>query len=94
MVRGATVTRLEWKNVTLTERRLQQVFREVFDNDKLALADELSPETLPAWDSLAHIKLVAACEEEFGVKFSLEETVESTSVAQLKAVLASKGVER
>jgi len=34
------------------------------------------------------------CEEEFGVKFTIEETVESNSVAQLKSVLASKGVGR
>ena len=82
------------ETVTLTDHRLQQVFREVFENDKLALSDSLSPETMPQWDSVAHVKLIIGCEEEFGVKFSTEETVESTSVAQLKAVLAAKGVER
>jgi len=34
------------------------------------------------------------CEEEFGVKFTVEETVESTSVEKLRAVLATKGVGR
>jgi acyl carrier protein len=80
--------------VTLIDQRLQQVFREVFENNKLTLSDALSPETMPQWDSLAHLKLIMASEEEFGVKFSIEETVESTSVGQLKAVLASKGVGR
>jgi acyl carrier protein len=80
--------------VTLIDQRLQQVFREVFENNKLTLADSLSPETMPQWDSLAHVKLMVGCEEEFGVKFSIEETVESTSVASLKAVLAAKGVGR
>jgi acyl carrier protein len=80
--------------VTLIDQRLQQVFREVFENNKLTLSDALSPETMPQWDSLAHVKLIMASEEEFGVKFSIEETVESTSVGQLKAVLASKGVGR
>ena len=80
--------------MTLTDQRLQQIFREAFENNKLALSDDLSPETLPAWDSLAHVKLMMGCEEEFGVKFSIEETVESTSVKKLKAVLASKGVGR
>jgi acyl carrier protein len=80
--------------VTLTDQRLQQVFREVFENDKLVLSDTLSPETMPQWDSLAHVKLMMGCEEEFGVKFGIEETVESTSVAQLKSVLAAKGVGR
>lgn len=80
--------------MTLIDQRLQQVFREVFENNKLTLSDALSPETMPQWDSLAHLKLIMASEEEFGVKFSIEETVESTSVGQLKAVLASKGVGR
>jgi len=80
--------------VTLIDQRLQQIFREALDNDKLTLTDTMSPETTPAWDSLAHVKLMMGCEEDFGVKFSIEETVESTSVAKLRAVLAAKGVGR
>jgi acyl carrier protein len=80
--------------VTLIDQRLQQIFREAFDNDKLALTESLTPETLPQWDSLGHVKLIMGCEEEFGVKFTIEETVESISVGKLKSVLASKGVGR
>ena len=80
--------------MTLNDQRLQQIFREALDNDKLTLTDALSPESMPQWDSLAHVKLMMGCEEEFGVKFTIEETVESTSVGKLKAVLASKGVAR
>ncbi len=82
------------ETVTSIDQRLQQVFREVFENDKLTFSGALSPETMPQWDSLAHVKLMMACEEEFGVKFSIEETVESTSAASLKAVLAAKGAGR
>lgn len=80
--------------MTLIDRRLQQIFREALDNDKLTLTDALSPESMPQWDSLAHVKLMMGCEEEFGVKFTIEETVESTSVGKLKSVLALKGVAR
>ena len=80
--------------MTLIDQRLQQIFREAFDNDKLPLTDALSPESMPQWDSLAHVKLMMGCEEEFGVKFTIEETVESTSVGKLKSVLALKGVAR
>ena len=74
------------------DQRLQRIFREAFGNDKLSLSDSLSPETMAEWDSLGHLKLMLGCEEEFGVKFTIEETVETTSVGKLKAVLASKGV--
>jgi len=80
--------------VTLVDQRLQQIFREAFENDKLTLSDSLSLESMPQWDSLAHVKLMMGCEEEFGVKFTIQETIESTSVGKLKAVLASKGVGR
>ena len=80
--------------MTLIDQRLQQIFREAFENNKLTLADSLSPETMPQWDSLGHVKLITGCEEEFGVKFTIEETVESNSVGKLKSVLASKGVAR
>ena len=80
--------------MTLIDQRLQQIFREAFDDDKLTVTDSLSPETMPEWDSLAQVKLIVGCEEEFGVKFTVEETVESTSVEKLRAVLATKGVGR
>jgi acyl carrier protein len=80
--------------VTLIDQRLQQIFREAFDDETLTLTDGLSPENMPDWDSLAHIKLLVGCEEEFGVKFSTEETMDSTSVGKLKSVLAGKGVAR
>ncbi len=85
---------IESDTVTQIDQRLQQIFREVFDNDKMTISDGLSAETMPEWDSLAHVKLIMACEEEFGVKFSIEQTVESNSVAKLKAVLAAKGAGR
>lgn len=78
--------------VALIDQRLQQIFREAFDNDKLSVTDSLSPETVPEWDSLVQVKLIVGCEEEFGVKFSIEETIESNSVGKLKSVLAAKGV--
>ncbi|HUE03349.1 MAG TPA: acyl carrier protein [Bryobacteraceae bacterium] len=80
--------------MTLLDQRLQRIFREALESDKLALTDSLSPETLLEWDSLGHVKLIVGCEEEFGIKFTIEETVESTSVTKLKSVLAAKGVAR
>lgn len=78
--------------MSLIDQQLQQIFREVFENETLLLSDALSPETMRGWDSLAHLKLIMRCEEEFGVKFTIEETVESSSLRKLKEVLTSKGV--
>lgn len=54
-------------------RRLATIFREVFDDDDLTIAPDLTAALLPEWDSLRHIRLVIAVEREFALKFSAAE---------------------
>ena len=44
---------------------------------------ESSPDTIGSWDSLNHMNLVFALEEEFGVKFSDEAIVQMLDVATI-----------
>lgn len=53
--------------------RLQDLFRDVFDDEKLALDDSMTGDDVEGWDSLMHINLVIAIEKEFGVKFATAE---------------------
>jgi len=50
--------------------RLQDVFRDVFDDDGMELADEMSAKDVEDWDSLQHINLIIAVEKEFGIRFA------------------------
>ncbi|MBK9234526.1 MAG: acyl carrier protein [Rhodoferax sp.] len=75
---------------TDTRTKLQSIFREVFDDDQLQLSDSTSRETLESWDSLGHIRLISAMEDEVGVSFTLEETEAMTSVPQILATIAAK----
>ncbi len=70
--------------------RIRRIFREIFDDDQLDVSDELSPHVLPAWDSLAQVKLLLALEEEFGVQFTTAEAAELHSVGDFKRALVSK----
>ncbi len=74
------------------ETRLQDVFRDVFDDDSLVVTNEVSQQSFPSWDSFHQVKLAIAIEEEFGVKLSTDEVVTATSVAAIKAGLLRKGV--
>jgi acyl carrier protein len=56
------------------------------------ITDETGPETVAAWDSVMHLNLVLALEEEFGTAFSAEETLEMTSVARIRRLLEAKGI--
>ena len=70
--------------------KLQNIFQEVFDDEQLVLRDETSPESLDAWDSLGHIRLIAALEDEFQLTFTLEEIEVMGSVGKIRSVLADK----
>ena len=59
------------KNVILD--RLQDIFREIFDDDTLVIDRETSAEHIDDWDSLNHINLIVAIEKEFQIKFKLGE---------------------
>lgn len=48
-----------------------------------ALTNDSNPETVAGWDSLNHIHLVVALEEEFGVSFDPEQALELDSVGAI-----------
>lgn len=52
---------------------LQEVFRRVFDDDRLTVNDQTNADEIDGWDSIAHINLIIALEKQFGVKFSTSE---------------------
>ncbi len=53
--------------------RLQEVFRDTFDDPALELRDELTAADVDGWDSLAHINLIIAVERKLKIKFATAE---------------------
>lgn len=70
--------------------RLQPIFREVFENPSLRVERESSAMTVEGWDSLAHVNLIAAVEEEFRVRFALGELEELRCVGDMVELIARK----
>lgn len=66
------------------DAKLEHVFREVLGDDELKLTDDLSARDVESWDSLAHINLMFAVEEEFGLQFSDEQFTSFQSVGELR----------
>lgn len=58
-----------------------------------AVTDQLAMSEVETWDSLQHMNLIASLEQAFGVEFTFDEIVSMQSVAEIKHVLVSKGVE-
>jgi len=63
--------------------KVQQIFRDVFDNQKLTIVDSSTAESIDDWDSLNHINLIVGIEKEFDIKFSLNEVTALKDVGEM-----------
>lgn len=71
-------------------QRLDDIFRDVFDDDSLSVNPNTTAADIEDWDSLSHITLMAAVEDEFRMKFSMKEVVEMKNVGEMVAIIAAR----
>jgi len=71
--------------------QLATIFRAVFRLPDGADPRAAAPGVTPTWDSLAHVTLVAALENEFGVSIDPGDALRLTSFEETLAVLAELG---
>ena len=71
--------------------RILKIVNQVMDVPLEQLSEESSPDTVKNWDSLKHMNLILALEEEFEVTFSDEEIVDLLSVEIIVETLKEKG---
>ncbi len=70
--------------------RVQTVFSDVFQIAREQVRPDSSPDTIPNWDSLQHLNLVLALEQEFQVQFTPEEIEQLLSVELVASLLEEK----
>jgi acyl carrier protein len=63
--------------------RLNQVFRDVFDDDELEISRRTTADDVEGWDSLMHVTLIVNVEKAFKVKFSSSEVAALRDVGEL-----------
>ena len=67
---------------------VEQIIREVLAlSPDVELSDKTTPADISAWDSLGHINIITAIEEEFDLDISPEQIGELQSIADFKALL-------
>ena len=69
---------------------LQEIFRDVFDDEELVLTEKTCADDIEDWDSLAQIRLVVAIEKHFNVKFAMEEVEALQDVGGMADLVRSK----
>jgi len=63
--------------------KLNEVFRDVFDDEDITVSDETTAADIEDWDSLEHINLIVAVERAFGIKFTMGETTGLKNVGEM-----------
>lgn len=69
---------------------LQDIFRDLFDDDDIVLTDQTSAADIPGWDSLKNIKLIVRIEKAFKIRFGTGEVVGLNNVGDLLVLIDQK----
>ena len=76
----------------LNENTLKQVMATMLNMDVANINEDSSMDNVPNWDSLRHMNLILALEEEFKVSIPDEDAGNITSYKLIKLVLNDLGV--
>lgn len=63
--------------------KVQEIFREVFDDEELVINDSTNADDIEDWDSLEHISLIVSMEKEFSLKFDIKVVNKLENVGQM-----------
>ncbi len=73
-----------------TTEILNEVFRQVFDDDSIQITRKTTADDIDAWDSLTHINLALAVEQKFKIRFALGEMQTLKNVGELIDLVEKK----
>lgn len=75
------------------EERLKKAFVEALEIDEDMVSDSLEYNTIPEWDSVAHMALIAAIDEEFDVMLDTDDVIDMSTFKKAKEILNKYGKE-
>ena len=70
--------------------RVQDIFRDVFGIENLEIAETTNASDIEDWDSLMHISILAAVQDEFGVVFNMDEITNMKNVGDIITAIGEK----
>lgn len=69
---------------------LNEVFRDVFDDNTIVVNDGTTANDIEDWDSLEHINLIVAVEKKFGMKFNMGEVTTMKDVGAMVDIILER----
>jgi acyl carrier protein len=74
------------------EKRLLNVFNEIFDVEINSLEEDLKMEETDEWNSLKHMELISVIEEKFQIDLTFDDIKKMVSLKEIRAVLKCKEI--
>lgn len=69
---------------------LQPIFKDIFDDDEIVVTAQTSAKDIEDWDSIAQIRLAAATEKFFAIKFTFDELQSLKNVGDMVGLIREK----
>ena len=70
--------------------KMTTVFRRVFDDESIQLVGATTAQDIFGWDSLMHINLIIEIENEFALKFTVDDIADLKNVGEMVAMVERK----
>jgi acyl carrier protein len=74
----------------LNSDRIKSVMAVVFEIDANSIQDDAAPGSIENWDSIRHMNLIVALEEEFNFEFSDDEITDLLSYKLIESIVSQK----
>lgn len=71
-------------------KRLNEVFRDVFDDDSIVISERTTADDIEDWDSIEHINLISAVEREFKIRFTMGEVSGMKDVGEMIEIISQR----
>ena len=76
-----------------TLQKLKKIIADVLGLDETSITQGFSYRDTDRWDSLKHMEIITALEQNYSVTFTVDEIVNMTSVEDIVRILKQKNVE-
>ncbi len=68
----------------MINEKVNKILADILDLETEQLSDDLTPDTAENWDSMNHLRLVTAIEQEFSISLSMEEIQSIQNISKLR----------
>ncbi|MFC3886631.1 acyl carrier protein [Bacillus songklensis] len=70
--------------------KLQEIFRDILDNEELVITEHTTRDDFEGWDSLATVSIIVAVSEEFNINIGVDEVEKFKNVKSIVNLIKSK----